>query len=412
MPSILWSNPMQVNDVAVSKEGKYLAAVNNTGVYFFASTSTTAKWWCLAALGEDFLSVAISKNGSYLVVGNNSRGRISYFAHSSEKNGLVTPTWTSVYLGSNVEKRTLDISDNGEYVSLGGTGENTYYFAGCTGRSGSEQSWTWRDKGPTGWGALNDIHAVDMSSDGKYIAVGGSNYTGKGSIIFYKNAYNGSGLNWTKDLTATFPLVDVAVSDDGYGVASVDNYLTSFDYWKNANTLTGHPLWSFSDGRRFSSVDMSADGNATVAGSSDTSQSFQHLVFWKGFKIGSPTSWGKLYDEKVEEVAISEDGSIVAASTENITSLNHRVYFFASDGTEIGRVNLLQDSPFMSMSGDGTVVAVGGPGVDSLDVIVLKSPVGGEILSDNLPQLLMPYLLVAAVIMVGAAAAILKKRRL
>jgi len=59
---MLWNSSMAVNDVAVSRNGKYLVAVNNTGVYYFSSDNSKPKWWYVNST-EDFLTVRISANG-------------------------------------------------------------------------------------------------------------------------------------------------------------------------------------------------------------------------------------------------------------------------------------------------------------------------------------------------------------
>jgi len=141
------------------------------------------------------LSVAISSNGKYVAAGNNSGinpGSIYYFADADTKGpGLITqPTWISdLFFGGSIERGTLDMSDDGEYVVVGGTGIDVWYFAGCTQRSSFGETATWTDHLTY---AL-DILTVDMSSNGKYVVAGGSNGTGggvyPGFVIFYTDAY-------------------------------------------------------------------------------------------------------------------------------------------------------------------------------------------------------------------------------
>jgi hypothetical protein len=93
---MLWNNSMTVNDVAVSKDGNYLAAVNSTGVFYFASDNSTPKWWYS---GTTFLSVAISADGEYVVAGDGN-GIVYYFNDSQATTGeRQYPTWMSVDLG-------------------------------------------------------------------------------------------------------------------------------------------------------------------------------------------------------------------------------------------------------------------------------------------------------------------------
>ena len=105
---MLWNNSMAVNDVAVSKNGKYLVAVNNTGVYYFSSDNSKPRWWYVNST-EDFLTAKISANGEYVVVGT-SQGYIRYFNDSTARVGeQLNATWSSIDLGDAVERDTLDI---------------------------------------------------------------------------------------------------------------------------------------------------------------------------------------------------------------------------------------------------------------------------------------------------------------
>jgi len=360
---MLWNNSMQVNDVAVSKDGKYLAAVNGTGLYYFSSSNSTPKWW-FPSSGQ-VLSVALSANGEYVVVGNNS-GYINYFDNSRARTGQQpSPTWTSGDMGGPIERRTLDISDNGEYVTLGGTGVNMWYYAGCTARSDVEQQPNWTD-----WLAY-DIRAVDMSPDGQYVAAGGDRFSG-GFVAFYENAttatsYPGPRV-WHATDSISGTINDLAVSDDGHSVVAVSASSTLY-YWANATALTGDPnaTWTHDDG--FGCVDMSSNGNSVVAGD----YSSQNLTFWTNAKVrqGSQTpDWTRLNSTNVLDVALSDDGELMAAAIRT-SSFDYKAYFYLSNGTMLGEFSLLQNSPIVTMSGNGATTAIAGPGFDSLYVFGL-----------------------------------------
>jgi len=238
---MIWNNSMAVNDVAVSRDGNYIAAVSNTGLYYFAWNISNPKWWYL---GTTFLSVAISADGEYVVIGDDS-GHLRYFNDSratiGERSDL---TWTSVGLGGPIERGTLDISDDGDYVVVGGTGISVWYYAACTERSGVDENPTWSDML-----GVYDILAVDMSSDGKYVAVGGekSYPMQNGFVAFYEDSYIAEGDNdpsWIALEELNFSkcyVVDLAVSNDGYAVVAVTSYFTTLHYWANATNLTGDP---------------------------------------------------------------------------------------------------------------------------------------------------------------------------
>jgi hypothetical protein len=282
-----------------------------------------------------------------------------------------------------VERGTLDISNDGEYVVVGGTGIGLYYFADCSGRSGSGEVPTWYK-----YFGINDFLTVHMSSDGSYVAAGGRNNTWEGFVMFYKNANVApypTEPDWCSwDLSS--PITDLAVSDDGYAVVAIDELvIRTLYYWGNATTLAGNPEPTWTNDGAFSCVDMSADGDEVVAGTSPLMPCGLH--FWADARKRSgpdqEENWTKLTGEIVFDVAISDDGGVIAATTEMIPlamvsptkaviDSYYKAYFFKSDGTMIDEFGLLQFSNVVSMSGDGRITAVGGGiGLDSLYVFEL-----------------------------------------
>ena len=369
---MLWNNSMTVNDVAVSKNGKYLVAVNNTGVYYFSSDDSKPIWWYVNST-EDFLTARISANGEYVVVGT-SQGYIRYFNDSTARVGeQLNATWSSIDLGDAIWKGTLDMSDNGEYVVVSGTGKGVWYYAACTARYGLDQSPTWDDALD-----VNDVLAVDMSSDGRYVAVGGERYhdTQNGFVAFYKDAdianltNEPSWIAFNELNHSKCYAVDVAVSDDGYAVVAVTGYFTTLHYWANATNLTGDPKASWRYYDAFACVAMSSDGDEVVAGSLFG----QGICFWSDARnlSGAPDrEWSSLKGEMMLDVAISDDGEVISATTEVGSASNYKAYFFKRNGEMIEEFDLLQPSPLLSMSGNGNITAVGGPGYDSLYVFKL-----------------------------------------
>ena len=416
----LWVNPMQVNDVAVSKDGNYIAAVNNTGLYFFAWDSPNPRWWYLSGLGEKLLSVAISANGQHVIVGNNTEGSIYYFGDCMGRSGLQAGNgydWVSqnfVYYppaGNNdVERRTIDISDNGEYVVVGGTGDRIYYFINCTTKSGVGVSWDWESW--TWW----LVHAVDMSPDGRYVVAGGpSPYSPEGVVSFFKDA-NLPGPHgpiwWNYSLG---PIVDVAVSDDGYSVSAVSEFTgapATLYYWANASNLSGDTNISANWSRlhAFSSVDMSSDGDRVVAGYYELNVASLH--YWDNARTLSGNNvtetWIRVPDLWVFDVGISDDGSLIVAGTGSPNC----ALFYTNDGTLVGNFTLDSPGYIVSMAGSGDSAAVGSSFADSLYFYkrIAPNPVGGEVLAFNGLMLLAPYLALVLVAGTVAVGVLLRRR--
>jgi hypothetical protein len=357
-----WVNTMNNNDIKVSKDSNYLTAVNNTGLYYFNTDSPDPIWW-YQPQDATLTSVAISNDGDYVVAGDNN-GYLHYFNQSTQRtNSQTTPTWKSNDLGGTIERNTLDISANGNYTVVGGTGVSIYYFAECTTRTGSDLPYTWVYIAP-----VNDFHTVHISPNGKYVAGGGTRYPFLGFVIFFKDADTATGYYtplWLATNQTPTPITDLALSDDGYAVAAIGTSVTTLYYWANATNLSDDPNATWTNPGTFSSIDMSANGDNVVAGGYITPRS---LHFWADARTRNGTQtegWIRIETTFVLDVAISNDGNIIAASARD-EAYNDIAYFFTVDGTEIGEYPLAQTSPMVSMSGDGTTIAIAGPGYDSL----------------------------------------------
>lgn len=380
---MLWNNSMGAYDVVVSEDGSCIAAVNNTGLYYFESNVSDMKWWYQS--GIIFRSVALSADGEYVVVGENE-GRLYYFNDSRTTSGeRLSATWRSADLGGPVERGTVDMSDNGEYVVVGGTGEILYYFAGCRERRGIDEASTWQNNVIP---SVYDYRTVHISSDGKYVAAGGNTSYFTGFVIFYKNANNAtsppSSPDWYafNSINGSISIRDVAVSDDGYAIVAVDAAHT-LHYWADATGLSGDPnaTWTnpVDSSLDFRNVDMSADGSSVVAGSYPMGS----LHFWANARDrqGVQTEdWVRLESIYVEDVAISNNGGVIAISAYNWPSVTpNEAYFFKSNGNLIRQFDL-NNSGLASISGDGPIAAVAGPGWDSLYVF--------KVLQDLTPPLI------------------------
>jgi hypothetical protein len=364
---MLWNNSMIVYDVAVSKDGNYIAAVNGTGMFYFEWDNSTPKWWYLWQ--NTFRSVAISADGEYVVAGDNT-GHLCYFNSSRATTGeRNSPTWMSAGLGGPIERGTLDMSDDGEYVALGGTGITVWYYAGCHERRTYNENKTWNN-----YLAAWDVLTVDISSDGKYVTVGGTNTSFTGFVAFYVNASTvpyPTEPFWSSWSSISNPIRDLALSDDGYAIVAVDQFaIRTLYYWANAITLSGDPNATWTNNGAFHCVDMSADGNEVVAGTAPPI--IGSLDFWADARERSgpdqAENWTRREDEIILDAAISDDGGIIVASAEAPDMSNYTAYFFKADGNMIDKFDLPEYSPLVSMSGNGLTTAVAGPSFDSLYV--------------------------------------------
>jgi len=357
-----WVNPMLVHDVAVSDDGNYLAAVNNTGLYYFSADSSTPLW-SYQPPTVVFRSVAISAEGDYVIAGDND-GFLHYFNQSRTRTSNQTlPTWTSVDLGGPIEKGTLDMSANGNYTVVGGTGTSIWYFANCQERTGADNTQTWNSV--VGW----EFYTVHISASGRYVAGGGTRGASAGFVVFYENATTLSGYNspkWYAFSQLTTPIIDLALSDDGYAVAAIDTTIATLHYWADATTLTGDPNATWTNSGSFGCIDMSANGDNVVTGGIYLTS----VHFWGNARARTgmqSEDWIRLETVNVYDVAISKDGTLIAAPTMNQT-VSYLAYFLTSGGNTLNEFVLPQFSNMVSMSGLGNTIAMAGPGYDSLYV--------------------------------------------
>jgi len=376
-----WTNPMAVFDVVVSDDGYYMAAVNNTGLYYFGISSSEPLWW-FASDAIFFRSVAMSADGEYVVAGD-SNGYIHYFNRSTTRTGnQTTPTWESIDMGGSVDRGTLDMSANGNYTVVGGTGYNVYYYAGCTTMTGTSQPPAWGH-----WVPVADFLAVHMSSDGRYVAGGGSQGSGMGFVVFYKDCNMQpypTGYTWFARNSTSNSITDLALSDDGYGVATIEQASGMLHYWTNATSLTGDPNATWTNLGTFGSVDMSTDGDDVVAGSG----ALESLHFWSNGRTRQGTQmedWIRANSTNVRDVAISHDGTTIALPADTQTP-EYYALFYKFDGSLIGNYSLLDYGSMVSMSGDGNTVAIAGLGFDSLNLFTVSTDTTPPAINDVYQQ--------------------------
>ena len=427
-PTLLWSDPtVETVDIKLSRDGNYVVVASfqigdgfGGQVRFYSRSSGTPLWtWSSGT----FFSVAISEHGDYVAASGLVDGTPVVVYWKNARAPTVTPRppdWTSNNLFGVIERRNLALSDDGNFMVACGTGSNVYYWAGMNGRSDSEKSTTWS------WGARGFVLAVDISGDGNYVAAG----TSTPSVAYWKNAASLSPVNANPNWESTspdHPVIDVAISDDGNYVAAATLTDVSVHYWAGAKSLAGDPphTWYYGAGISFTSVDMSCDGDAVIAGAEGPEET-RGVYFWGGARslTGQPQEPSWRYTTTrlngVEDVAINDAGTYMAAVDAARQPAQATVYFFGRQGNLW--VDETIDGDKLSMSCDGGTLAVGTPGIRTAYLLDTgySSPccgveaVGGVVTSRNTLSVLAPYLAVLgfAAAAIVAVAVILKKRRI
>jgi len=329
----------------------------------------------------------------------------------------LTSSWRALVAGDQIERGTLDISADGEDVVVGGSGEAVSFYGGCTSRTLSAEIATWTNF-PI---PMMIILTVDLSPDGRYVVAGGKNISSspyRGRVVFYKDAkFSNHTLAWYAYSRIDIDVVEAKVSDDGYSVAAVTqpNLPFTLYYWANAKALSGDPDTKWNSTFPYSSVDLSSDGNEVAAGKPLAFPC--GLRFWSNARGQSgpnvPENWKRHEGEYITDVAINADGTIIAAAAEAATGF--WAYFYTSDGLSLGEFKLLQFSDKVSMSADGRTIAIGGAPdhlhADSLYLFKIPTPVGGEIISTQIPSVETAIVVVIVTLLATIGIQFIRKRQ-
>jgi WD40 repeat protein len=110
-PTQLWSDAVGTNDIALSKDGNYVAVASGNQLRFYGGGSSTPIWTATAPDGT-VESVAISANGDCVVAGGKgtlNSGDIGFWKNAKSLTGTPSPTWTSVDLHGGIYRGCLDL---------------------------------------------------------------------------------------------------------------------------------------------------------------------------------------------------------------------------------------------------------------------------------------------------------------
>ncbi len=399
-PTVLWFDGVPLNDIAISKDGQYVAVAENSAErvsYYSRDGDGTPLWRYTVA--ENTYSIAISADGDCVVVGT-SIG-VHFWKNAKSLTGFPAPDWSGG-VGNSIDKRCLDISDDGNYVVACGSGEAVYYWANAKTRSSTTELVTW-DRGFTD----KDVECIDLSSDGDYVAAGVDT-----DVAYWKFARSLTG-NPAPSWYSTAPadlIIDIAISDDGDYIAAAGTAGPSpLYYWANAKTLGGDPTytWDSAPGVDFFALDMSSDGDSIFAGG--IKDATDKVYFWSRARsrtgITNPT-WSYTTNHIVD-VSMNVMGDLMAA----VDNLGN-VHYFDNTGDKKWTKSLDINTVSTSISGDGGTLAVATTGSSAwlLDTGFISSeptPVGGLTIPINKLEIMMPYIAFATMI---AALLLITKR--
>ncbi|MHA1987296.1 MAG: WD40 repeat domain-containing protein [Promethearchaeota archaeon] len=225
---------------------------------------------------ESVLNIEFSHDGFYYIVGTSSS--LLLFHKSSP-----TPIWEYNSIRNIYH---ISITSNGKYFA-GGDSDNLYVFS----REGSNINLRLVKD-------FNSFRNIDFSRDGEFFVVTNS----KTLYLYSTSTFLPI---WTFTSEEYFSKVKIS-ADGSYIVASDGNYLYTFTKFNNIS-LWRSPIDGFSH-----RLALSANGEYIVLGEFIVTGKYPKTLYF--FNRESPIPiWSRTFGRYITSVAISDDGSIIAA---------------------------------------------------------------------------------------------------
>jgi len=253
----IWQFPTAsawVSGVAISDDGKYVAAITAQNIYLFNATSSKPIWTYSTGEGGDTLGdvkggIDISGDGSQIFASMGNRAYL--FNNKSNK-----PIWTAS-TGNN-GAYGVTISRDGAYMAVGTAGDENDQDSNLVilwNEKSNKPLWKYHASG--------NFHEVNLSSDGSYLA-GATGCPDRRAYIFSKASKEP--VVRTEMLTRDSPVDEAQISGDGklavFGLESDQGGIVLL------NNQSPQPLWRFDTANRPSvrALSMTTDGNYIAGG--------------------------------------------------------------------------------------------------------------------------------------------------
>jgi len=292
---------MSIGDVKggidISADGsKIFAAMGNTAL-FFDKKSNQPKW--KYPLNNSAYNVAISADGKYMAAAmageeeNKNSNLLILFSHKSKK-----PLWQYHSSGN---FHDVSLSQDGQFIaaSTGCPDRRAYIFSKDSNQPIMRSDMLTRD---------SPIHQAKISADGS-LAVFGAESDGGAVFLFSPNSTRPI---WKFPIPGNSSVRALSFTPDGQYIGAATMAGQTYIFSKNSNK----PLYSWSINAPLGAVDIADDGSFLVTGGTDN----QIHILTKGHPTGIITP----LNEHVQETDISADGRYIAAGT------GGSVYFFES----------------------------------------------------------------------------------
>ncbi len=322
-----------VGGIALSDDGKYLAAKTSQHIYLFDTAKPQKPLWQFnceqCRIGDDVKGgVAISGDGAKIIAAFGEK--VALFDKTSNK-----PIW--IYSGGN--SYNVAISRDGKYMAAATAGDEADTNANLI------ILWGGKNKKPLWqYHASGNFHDVSLSDDGSFVT-GSTGCPDRRFYLFSKNS--NSPLIQTEPLTRDSPVHRAKISADGM-LAAVGSeaddgavFLFSKDF-KN-------PVWKFSTPQRSSVRALNFTPNGQYIGAA----TFGGDAYIFDKEKGSPIANWKV-NASLGGVDIADDGSFIATG-----GTDNKLYILDRNTklkTEIPFDEYLEE---IDISANGKYIAVG-----------------------------------------------------
>jgi len=332
--------------IAISGDGSRIFALIGSMAALFDKNSNQPIW--KTEVGNGY-NVAISKDGKYMAVGlagseeNENSNLLILWSVESEK-----PLWKYHSSGN---FHDVSLSSDGSYIgaSTGCPDRKAYIFSKDSNTPILKSDQLTRD---------SPVHRGKISADGNYLAVGSE--SDAGAIFLFKKGDQQPIWKFPTKNGSSVRALSLTPSGNYIGAATLGGQAYIFDSQSN------QPVASWVADGALGGIDISDDGTFIATGGTDK----KLHIFEKGKTIGIEIP----FDEYVEEIDISANGKYIAAGT------GGSVYFFESFNKDQDKVfpctTIIEPKPLTEAMGgnNGQVQQVSSAGKPLIKSTQIKLP--------------------------------------
>jgi len=285
----VYESNWNLNDAAISYDGKYIVICDTRNVYFLNNSAEKPKnvLWTFPSNQPPYVSswVDISLDGTYISVVNNTA------VFLLDNNGQVEWSYDT---GIGNFLMGVAISGDGNYIITADS--NKFYLFNTTDYQGRPM-WTYDIN-------INAVSLV-ISDDGNYAVVANSM---REVYLFNTTDHQGIPM-WNKTMTSG--VEDLAISSDGKYIVICEN--AGIHYLNNSFFIGDKPtMWTFVPIHDGMSVDITSDGKYVVGGTQ---------LFATAYLINNTITNPKFaewnFPSDVKSISISGFGDYFAIGTQN-----------------------------------------------------------------------------------------------